>query len=349
MLGLFILICPYISPEKIWYASLITQLIPIFLFLSIVIVVIQFFIKKRYIIFPLFILILGFGHLKKTFKLNNEHNSGVLGNCHVLSFNTSFLRVPEIPLNNGSIYSTETFTRSNILIDWIVQNKSEIKCLQEFYHNEDKEVFNLISKLDNHQMNFHYFGGEVYSKGEKAGLAIFSKYPIINKGEIFFSNGYNGAIFSDVKIRNDTIRIINVHLQSMSLKKSNPFNSKSNLNLFQKINYFYKKFKKGSIIKSKQIELLSEFIKKSPYSAIVCGDFNDTPYSYTLLKMDEVLKSTFEKVGKGFGFTYNGNMIPFLRIDHQFYGFKIRPINFHTHYNCDISDHFPIECSYMVD
>src|SRR5690606_11878790 len=50
------------------------------------------------------------------------------------------------------------------------------------------------------------------------GMATFSKYPIVRKKMIDFEESLNGAISSDIVVRNDTIRVFNCHLQSIRLR-----------------------------------------------------------------------------------------------------------------------------------
>ena len=73
----------------------------------------------------------------------------------------------------------------------VYQQEHPILCLQE-YQNTD---FN----LDNYDYKYEKLrGGNL-----KYGQAIFSKYPIVNKGSIDFNSPSNNAIFSDIKISND--------------------------------------------------------------------------------------------------------------------------------------------------
>ena len=51
------------------------------------------------------------------------------------------------------------------------------------------------------------------------GIATFSKYPIIRKGEIVHPGSSSLSIYTDVLIGKDTFRIYNNHLQSFRLKR----------------------------------------------------------------------------------------------------------------------------------
>ena len=90
------------------------------------------------------------------------------------------------------------------------------------------------------------------------------------------------------------------------------------------------------------VQVMVEHMKDSPYPVLVCGDFNDVPWSYTYQQISNLATDAFVKSGKGFGNTFLVNhKIPF-RIDYIFYDekafdtfdFTVRKVNY--------SDHFPI-------
>ena len=107
------------------------------------------------------------------------------------------------------------------------------------------------------------------------------------------------------------------------------------------------RLKFGFIQRSKQIKTIKEHIMACPYRVIVCGDFNDLPYSYAYHQLKDILNNTFTKTGRGFGFTYNGKL-PFLRIDNQFYSKGIQAVSFQTVKSMKYSDHFPIVGTYTL-
>jgi len=108
-------------------------------------------------------------------------------------------------------------------------------------------------------------------------------------------------------------------------------------------------YKNGTIIHNKQSNKLMTFIMNSPYKIMVCGDFNEVPYSYVYNQISSILNNAFEIAGKGFGFSYNGNILSFLRIDNQFFDSRIKILNFETVYSCKASKHFPILGDYLIN
>jgi endonuclease/exonuclease/phosphatase family metal-dependent hydrolase len=169
-------------------------------------------------------------------------------------------------------------------------------------------------------------------------MAIFSKYPIVNEGKVFDNNRTNGAIFADIKVNEDTIRIYNAHLESMKIDSDG-------LEDIEGVKENYRqtlgKLHRGSLARSKQLKVLVDHYTNSPHPIILMGDLNEIPYSYTYFKLSESLQNAFEIAGRGFGFTYN-RILFFLRIDHIFSSPELIPIQFKTHREVDYSDHYPV-------
>ena len=243
-------------------------------------------------------------------------------------------------------------------------------------------IFNSIDKISEKRKGHYYFSTAITNKtGAQFGIITFSKFPIINKGDLGFGNNtLNQATYIDVIITNstnspellggaghqinkparhsqsqrkaggsaDTIRIYNIHLQSLLIKGKDIFKYAEEKNdILSKSKNLLHLFKTVSILRSRQLDILISHINNSPYAVVVCGDLNDTPYSYTYQTLDKILNNAFEKAGNGFGFTYNSKF-PFLRIDNQFASRCFTINSFKTHYEADYSDHFPISANYTL-
>ena len=206
---------------------------------------------------------------------------------------------------------------------FLQDENTDIICLQEYKKN------NL--QLSSYNYSYEFLRG----KNSNYGQAIFSKFPIINKGSIDLESNSNSAIFSDIIIRNDTIRIYNIHLQSFTFDKNiqlSDINSKNNIIVGSVSNTF--------IDQQNQVEILKKHIEKCPYKLILSGDFNNTAFSYTYNKLKDNLNDSFIKKGNGLGITYNYNFIP-MRIDYILLSKDFRVNKFKT-YKINLSDHEPI-------
>jgi endonuclease/exonuclease/phosphatase (EEP) superfamily protein YafD len=104
--------------------------------------------------------------------------------------------------------------------------------------------------------------------------------------------------------------------------------------------------KNGFKRRAEEFTVLQDWIKTSPYPVLVCGDFNEVPYSYIYGELRKSLKNSFEEKGQGFGFSFN-HLPYFIRIDHQFYNDKRLSVHdFTTYSKIKYSDHYPIMGTY---
>jgi endonuclease/exonuclease/phosphatase family metal-dependent hydrolase len=86
-----------------------------------------------------------------------------------------------------------------------------------------------------------------------------------------------------------------------------------------------------------------ELLEKSPYPLIVCGDFNDSPASYSYYTIKGKLKDSFKESGFGMSRTYIGKM-PSFRIDYILHDAKWQSFDYKTN-RLNFSDHKMISCT----
>ncbi len=335
-LGLFYM--PEISPNQFWYSSFLALGIPVGIVL-LVIVLIYWAVKKNILfLVPLVLLIINWKFIERTISFSGTQNQQA--ELSVLSYNIRLFNVyPQ--------YADKNFSSSRKIIDFLKKSEADVLCLQEFYNDPKDTLFNTIHRIRK-KYKYYYFS-ETYKNraGASFGMIIFSKYPIKNRGKVVFhERSNNQTIYADVLLPHKTVRIYNMHLQSMSINdkeiaESN-FDTKSKTNVLNA----FTKFKKGTINRSIQVDTLVGHIKASPYNVIVCGDLNDPPYSYTYETLSDQLNNSFEEKGNGLGITFNGRL-PFLRIDQQFCDQDIEVVSFETQHNITYTDHFPIKAGYL--
>jgi endonuclease/exonuclease/phosphatase family metal-dependent hydrolase len=85
---------------------------------------------------------------------------------------------------------------------------------------------------------------------------------------------------------------------------------------------------------------LKEHIDACRYPLIVCGDFNDTPISYTYNTISSKLNDAFVAAGQGISNTYRGKLPPY-RIDYILYSNEFDAVSYERH-RAEYSDHFPV-------
>ena len=90
-----------------------------------------------------------------------------------------------------------------------------------------------------------------------------------------------------------------------------------------------------------EIEIIKENKKECEYPIIICGDMNNSAFSYVYRSIKGNLDDTFEEAGKGFGKTYNFKYYP-ARIDYIFADSNMKVKSFESFPEFQNSDHFPI-------
>jgi endonuclease/exonuclease/phosphatase family metal-dependent hydrolase len=109
-------------------------------------------------------------------------------------------------------------TRQNIF-SFLNKQQADIVCFQEFYSSDSKKFLfknedTLLHFLDCKYSQIEYT--LTLHKTDHWGIATYSKYPIVKKSSMHFAaRGGNIFIMTDIKIGDDTVRVINTHLQSV--------------------------------------------------------------------------------------------------------------------------------------
>ncbi len=256
--------------------------------------------------------------------------------------------VKTFDLDLSTLDQYPTSPRFRRLANYVVRVDAPVKCFQEFYTSTISPEYDFFKRFRKagypyscilHPVNRNSSGGAF-------GMAIFSIYPITKWGKEAFEVP-NGLIWADLKVGNDTIRVINVHLHSMGIRLGKVLEKDQMNEVKQETRGVVSALRTGFVERNAQVSKLQEYVKASPYPVIITGDFNDTPYGVVYERMRRLLPNSFEEEGHGFGFSYN-HMPNFIRIDHQFHDPRLPILNFETINYVTDSDHYPIMGTYVV-
>jgi endonuclease/exonuclease/phosphatase family metal-dependent hydrolase len=239
---------------------------------------------------------------------------------------TSSIRIIDWNLRGFNGISEDKISKRMLrpeLAESILKLNPDIVCFQEFNHS-----YNSISHPNESANNiglfiqalpYYYFSKDYKSaNGYASGSIIFSRFPIIDTGILKFSKG-ESALFVDVVNGKDTFRVYTTHLQSFKFKKTDYNNiekveTNDSLALSASKNIF-EKMKPAFTKRASQVNLLKEWVSKSPHPNVITGDFNDVPNSYAYFSIRGNRQDAFLQKSFGIGRTFI-SLAPTLRIDY---------------------------------
>lgn len=320
---LFSYLLPYIPPKSFALLSVLSLGVPLLIIANFVFLLYWIFRFKKHFLLPLIVLLLGFNHVTSIYEFSASEVEEISEDDLVL-----------VSYNVRHFNKFNFFEQKNVpekISAFIKKQDPDIISMQEYYTGE-------LSIAD----SFPYKYIKLKNETAEFGLAILSKYPIINSGNLDFNTASNNnGVYADIVVRGDTLRIINVHFQSYSVKP--------NLNNLEK-EHSKKVFLgmgKTFVRQQEQMELVIESIKSSPYKVIVMGDFNNTAYSYIYRELTSYgLDDAYKEDGNGFGRSFDFDYFP-LRIDYILVDEGLEVISFET-FEIPYSDHFPIRATIQL-
>jgi len=290
---------------------------------------------------------ISFGAILISFPLLMNYFSFHFGSNDPAS-STAF-KVMTYNVRNFDLYNWKSGEKTLVkIMEQIKEQQPDILCVQEFF-NADSGKYQTIKTLMKEAgfTSFRFDSTVSRKKYGGWGVATFSRFPIVNSGVIHFPNSkLNSSLFTDVKIHSDTLRIFNVHLQSVYLSNTDyeyiehvAEDHDVQVKPTQKI---FSKLKSAFTARAAQALQMKVEMAKSPYRILVCGDFNDTPASFCYHTMSSHLNDAFLCTGFGIGPTYSGFFTPY-RIDYILLDKKLHASDYKT--LCEkYSDHYAVTC-----
>ncbi|SOD20530.1 endonuclease/exonuclease/phosphatase family protein [Pedobacter xixiisoli] len=325
--------------DEIWIAF--AGLAYPFLLIANLLFVLLWFLRRRVLfgIATLAFIALGWKTFTATFQFFGEEGSTVKDSEH-------YVRMMTYNVHQFKKYGENNDVSTKDQIIKVIENQHpDIICFQEFFTRRKGE-YDLIDSIKKRlKLKHYYFVPSVDNNYEAAGLAIFSRYPIKDKGKVSFGEfAGNGSIYADVDVKGQVFRIYNVHFQSISFQKEDyEYIDK----VAKKMGPEYKSSRRiAGMLKaafqrrSEQVAMMKSEMQHCKIPYVIAGDFNDTPASYCVGQITHSLKNSFKEKGRGFGKTYNG-AFPNFQIDYIATTKDFDVINHHISQD-KLSDHFPV-------
>jgi len=310
----------YVSPETFVVFQWIGVVLPMLLLCNLFFLIIGLYKRSWYSICPIIALLANFHYYPHKFQMHRPEE----GNLAEIKFATYNVREFKMNYNLSSMEQ---------IADYFSTNQVNTICLQEIPADctvEDlKRVF----------QNMPYVvktGG----KGKHFQLAILSKYPLDSISTISFPERPNCALFADMVVNHEKVRIANCHLQTTNwnqVKGTLLYEEHTSGSWTDALDVISSNFR----FRGRQVDSLRSILDRSPYPLIVSGDFNNTPVSYGYQTIKGDLKDAYQEAGNGYGYTYRYFMRLY-RIDYVLYSdSKLQAKNYRTG-DIDYSDHLPV-------
>ena len=240
----------------------------------------------------------------------------------------------KIATYNVALFGRETtgFMAMDILAE-MKKQKVDIVCFQEYSdHSGDKK------NSDSYKEYFPYM-----AMGEH-DMVIYSRYPITNSKNLNFEMTNNSAMWAEIKINGNVCRVYNVHLETTGLnrtmyKAAKLQNQGVDVESNALMKAIYGNYTIGMMARAGQANVLAMDMRECEAPIIVCGDFNDVPYSYVYNTMLGDKIDGFKECGSGFMYTFRGNKK--VRIDYIFHDKGMTGISYYKK-ELSYSDHYPV-------
>lgn len=305
---------PYVAPKNFAFLSVLSLAVPLLIILNALCMLYWLLKAKKQLLLSGLVLLLGYSYVGSLYKFSSSKQIDNGDDLSIMNYNVRLFNLYNW-IDSDSVEQD--------IMSLIKKDNPDVICFQEYHPHEDVD-------LSSYKYKYEKLSGNRI----KYGQAIFSKFPIANLGSVEFPNTANNAIFADIVKNNDTVRIYNVHLQSWRIDANvEDLKTEDSERLFNKAGETFK-------MQQEQAELFIAHKTQSPYKMIICGDFNNTAYSYVYKEIKGDLKDAFEDAGNGFGRTFNYKYFPvridFILVDDTF------EVNSFKVFEETLSDHYPI-------
>lgn len=323
----------YVDPNIFSLPALVTLATPVIIIVNIILLVYWIIMWDRTAIVMAVLLVLFGGHFSRHYRLNiHKEIVHEKVDLRIMTYNVGVFQLGDKNIGNSL----------DSVIDLVNRYNPDILCLQEFRTTKTHDLGYINQRFNNLRYRYvRYFPvSETETREYGSGLAIYSRYKLMDGNAVKFEGSSNGAIYADAVIKKDTVRIFNLHLQTSSVNAKEVYD----LNDFddtQKAKNILKNLRNNNNKRARQAQHIAELIGESPYVNIICGDFNDTPGSYTYRTVRGRYADAFVAEGNGLGYTFN-SVFPILRIDNVFVdGGRYKVVGYESP-NLPFSDHNPV-------
>lgn len=308
-------VVPYLAPSNFPKLSLASLAVSPLISLNILFLIYWLFQKWKKIWLSGTALLIAYFHFGPFVEFSSEGDPTEYRNTlSVLSYN--------VRLFNAYEKDVDTIEVANVISELIEKKQPDVICVQEYYEPNSAD-------FSDYPYSFIHF-----RENHKMGHAIFSKFPLENKGAFNFKDSHNNSIYADVVKDNERIRVYNLHLQSHGILP--------NMEYLQggESDQLRTRMSAVFVKQETQVDQILKHKATSPYPVLLCGDINNTRFSYIYGKLKDGMNDAFLDKGNGIGTTFKFDFYP-IRIDYIFTSPSLEVVSFEA-MDDSFSDHKPI-------
>jgi endonuclease/exonuclease/phosphatase family metal-dependent hydrolase len=236
---------------------------------------------------------------------------------------------------NVAMFGRETsgFMAQDILAE-MRRQKVDVLCIQEY--NE------ISGDKKNSESYKDYFP---YMQVGREDMVIFSRYPIKAHKKMLFDETNNSAMWADIDVKGKDIRVFNIHLETTGINRTlhsagKMMEQNREVDTNKLLNAIWGNYTLGMMFRSGQAITIANEKRESEKPVILCGDFNDVPYSFVYNTVLGDMVDGFKECGAGWMYTYRSKHKP-VRIDYIFHDESLKGISYYKT-EMTYSDHYPI-------
>lgn len=220
---------------------------------------------------------------------------------------------------------------------WLLQEDADLVLLQEASAHIGTSFDPLYDHYPHHAIQDH-----------ENGYLIFSRYPITQTPDSFFTDAYGWHLHQRVEldVNGQPLVVYNIHTHM-----PNQETPQINLPL---IPDFVLKY--DETLRDDQIRLLVEFAQNETHPVIIAGDFNMSEFSTAYSMLRQKLKDAYQQAGVGLGFSWPGGaseempdfLPPLVRLDYLWHSPSLRATAANVGSKLG-SDHLPLHVTLEWD
>lgn len=239
-------------------------------------------------------------------------------------------------------YDFHSFPRDSIGagFSYLEESGADIICLQEYgFQNRRFQEFHDSLRA----RGYNLWQGNTLR-------CIMTRYPILACDTVKAETlRHNGTEAYHLLMDGDTVTVVNAHLECYRFTEGDKdeyvsmLNQRSKSKFKREVLFLLQKLSSSSRNRALQTQALADYLDRLPKGrrVILCGDFNETPISYSYQTVSRRLRNVFRACGKGIGITFREEKFP-VRIDHIFCSRDWDCVSVRIDHSMTASDHYPV-------